>query len=76
GLSFMINEEDAPTGRPAGRLSWAGLGNSYFWIDLKNGIAGVYATQILPFVDTKSLPLFLDFETAVYQNLVEMGGAR
>jgi methyl acetate hydrolase len=76
GLSFMINEENAPTGRPAGSLSWAGLGNSYFWIDPKNGIAGVYATQILPFVDIKSLPLFLDFETAVYQNLDEVGGAR
>ncbi|MDG2285222.1 MAG: serine hydrolase [Alphaproteobacteria bacterium] len=76
GLSFMINEEGAPTGRPAGSLSWAGLGNSYFWIDPKNGIAGVYATQILPFVDIKSLPLFLDFETAVYQNLDEMGGGR
>jgi methyl acetate hydrolase len=69
GLTFMINEEDAPTGRPAGSLAWAGLANSYFWIDPKNGIAGVYATQILPFVDKKSLPLYLDFETAVYQSL-------
>ena len=75
GLSFMINERDAPTGRPAGSLSWAGLGNSYFWIDPKNGIAGVYATQILPFVDSKSLPLFLDFETAVYDALAEKGKA-
>ena len=47
-----------------------------FWIDPKNGIAGVYATQILPFVDAKSLPLFLDFETAVYQNLDEVGGTQ
>jgi len=69
GLTFMINEEDAPTGRPAGSLAWAGLGNSYYWIDPKNGLAGVYATQILPFVDTKSLPLYLDFETAVYRSL-------
>jgi methyl acetate hydrolase len=74
GLSFMINEEEAPTGRPAGSLSWAGLGNSYYWIDPKNGIAGVYATQILPFVDIKSLPLFLEFETAVYQNFDKTGG--
>jgi methyl acetate hydrolase len=71
GLSFMINEQDAPTGRPAGSLAWAGLGNSYFWIDPRNGVAGVYATQILPFVDRKSLPLFLDFETAVYNSLAE-----
>src|SRR5262249_38732257 len=31
--SFMVNEEDAPTGRPAGALGWAGLANCYFWID-------------------------------------------
>jgi methyl acetate hydrolase len=73
GLTFMINEEDAPTGRPAGSLAWAGLANSYFWIDPRNGIAGVYATQILPFVDKKSLPLYLDFETAVYRSLAEKG---
>ena len=31
---FMINEEEAPTGRSAGSLAWAGFGNTYFWIDL------------------------------------------
>lgn len=68
GLSFQINEADAPTGRSAGSLSWAGLGNSYFWIDPKKGIGGVYITQILPFADVRSLPLFLEFESAVYQH--------
>ncbi len=33
GLSFMINDEHAPTGRTAGSLAWAGLANTYFWID-------------------------------------------
>lgn len=69
GLSFMINEEDAPTGRPAGSLAWAGLANSYYWIDPKNGIGGVYMTQMIPFADQKSLPLNLEFESAVYGNL-------
>ncbi|MCG8359922.1 MAG: beta-lactamase family protein [Kiloniellales bacterium] len=69
GLTFMINDEKAPTGRPAGSLAWAGLANSYYWIDPKNGIGGAYATQILPFVDKKSLPLYFDFEKAVYDNL-------
>jgi len=69
GLSFMILEQDAPTGRPAGSLSWAGLANSFYWIDPKNGIGGVYATQIIPFADSKSLPLAESFETIVYQNL-------
>ena len=69
GLSFMINEEAAPTGRSAGSLAWAGLANSYYWIDPTNGIGGVYATQILPFADEKSLPLFLDFEKQVYDSM-------
>ena len=66
GLSFMINNEQAPTGRSAGALAWAGLANTYYWIDQKKGIGGVYATQILPFADAKSLPLFYAFESAAY----------
>ena len=69
GLTFMINTEQAPTGRTAGSLAWAGLANSYYWIDPKVGIGGVYLTQILPFADKKSLPLFLEFEKAVYRQL-------
>ncbi len=67
GLSFMINNEEAPTGRSAGSLAWAGLANTYYWIDQKKGVGGVYITQILPFVDVKSLPLFYAFESAVYR---------
>jgi CubicO group peptidase (beta-lactamase class C family) len=66
GLSFMINNEEAPTGRSAGALAWAGLANTYYWIDQKKGVGGVYITQILPFADVKSLPLFYAFESAVY----------
>ena len=66
GLSFQINAEKAPTGRPAGGLMWAGLANSYFWIDHSMGIGGVYLTQVLPFADKKSLPLYYAFESAFY----------
>jgi len=69
GLSFMINEQPAPTGRSAGSLAWAGLANTFYWIDPAKGVAGIYATQILPFADQRSLSLFLDFETAVYRSL-------
>jgi methyl acetate hydrolase len=69
GFSFMINTEEAPTGRAPGSLAWAGLANSFFWIDPKKGVGGVYLTQILPFADKKSLPLFFEFEKAVYRNL-------
>jgi CubicO group peptidase (beta-lactamase class C family) len=66
GLSFMITNAEAPTGRSAGSLAWAGLANTYFWIDPKKGMGGVYATQILPFADKKALPLFYAFEKTVY----------
>ncbi len=68
GLTFQINEVPGFTGRPAGTLMWAGLANSFFWIDRTNGIGGAYLTQILPFADDKSLRLFYDFESAVYQS--------
>ena len=67
-LTFMINDEEAPTGRPAGALAWAGLANLYFWIDRANGVGGFWATQIFPFADPTSVGGFLDFEKAVYDN--------
>ena len=66
GLSFQINTEKAPTGRPAGGLMWAGLANTYFWIDPSTGVGGVYLSQVLPFADKKSLPLYYAFESAIY----------
>ncbi|NWL77323.1 1,4-butanediol diacrylate esterase [Pseudomonas taiwanensis] len=68
-LSFMVNEQDAPTGRPAGSLAWAGLANLFYWIDRKNGIGGFWATQILPFVDPVSTNSYLEFETTAYRYL-------
>jgi methyl acetate hydrolase len=46
---------------------WAGLANSYYWLDPQNGLAGVYLTQIFPFADHQSLPLYYAFEKAVYE---------
>lgn len=65
--TFMINDEDAPTGRPAGELGWAGLANLFYWIDRKNGLGGFWATQIFPFADPASFTGYMDFETQVYQ---------
>ena len=67
--TFQVNEEETPSGRPAGSLMWAGLTNCYYWIDRKNGIGGMWGSQILPFQDVASYPGFVDFETAVYRNL-------
>jgi methyl acetate hydrolase len=67
GLSFLINPDPLPTGRSAGSLAWAGLANSYFWIDPSRDVAGVYAAQLLPFFDADAVGLFGAFESAVYE---------
>ncbi|HSX81231.1 MAG TPA: serine hydrolase domain-containing protein, partial [Candidatus Saccharimonadia bacterium] len=69
GLSFLINPERTPQGRSAGSLAWAGLANTFFWIDPIKQVTGVYLTQILPFFDHQAIELFRDYETAVYQAL-------
>jgi methyl acetate hydrolase len=71
-LTFMVNDAEAPTGRPAGSLGWAGLGNLFYWIDRRNGVAGFWAAQVLPFMDPTTLNGFLAFERAFYDSL---GGA-
>ena len=65
-LPFMINEEPAPTGRPAGAQGWAGLANLFYWVDRQNGLGGYWATQILPFGDPASFVGYMNFESATY----------
>lgn len=74
-LTFMVNDEVAPTGRPAGALGWAGLANLFFWIDRRNGFGGFWATQILPFADPESFGGYMRFETAFYNSLAERKAA-
>jgi CubicO group peptidase (beta-lactamase class C family) len=66
GLSFMINTARTPEGRSPGSLAWAGLANTYFWIDPARDIAGVILMQVLPFADPKCLQAFAGFEHGVY----------
>lgn len=69
GLGFLINTEPVPGGRPAGSLMWAGIYNTYFWIDRENDLCAVLMTQILPFYDDDVIHLLGQFETAVYSSL-------
>jgi methyl acetate hydrolase len=67
--SFMISTQPGAGGRGSGSLAWAGLGNTYFWIDPAKGIAGVILMQLLPFADQKALTLLDEFEKAIYAAL-------
>jgi methyl acetate hydrolase len=65
----MINLQAGPHGRSAGSLTWAGLYNSYFWIDPARRVAGTIMTQILPFADVRAVKLYGEFERGVYDAL-------
>ena len=68
-LGFMISTEPVPGGRSANSLAWAGLGNTYFWIDPMRGAAAVILMQLLPFADPKALSVLDGFEKAFYKSL-------
>lgn len=66
GLSFDINTEPGPAGRSAGSIAWAGLFNTYFWLDPTRRVTGTIMTQLLPFADDQVLKLFAAFEQGLY----------
>jgi hypothetical protein len=51
GDSVFLFTEDLPGLRRAGSGDWAGLCNTYFWLDRASGIAVAFLTQVLPFFD-------------------------
>jgi methyl acetate hydrolase len=69
GLSFLINTAQTPEGRSAGSLAWAGLANTYFWIDPARDVSGVILMQLLPFADRLCLEAFAGFERGIYAGL-------
>jgi CubicO group peptidase (beta-lactamase class C family) len=67
GLGGMINIDPVAGGRAAGSQTWAGLYNTYYWIDPASRIAGVIMMQILPFADRRALGVYRQFERGIYR---------
>ena len=66
GLGFHLVQEDLEGMRRAGTGDWAGLFNTYFWVDRASGLAAALFTQLLPFFDDRVIELLVGFEQAVY----------
>ena len=69
GLGFHLTQADLPGMRSRGTADWAGIFNSYYWIDRSKGIGGVLMTQVLPFFDMPVVETLMGFEMAVYQQV-------
>lgn len=71
GLGFGINTKPVEGGRSAGSLAWAGIFNTFFWIDPPRKTCAVILMQILPFSDDGAISAVEDFEHAVYAHPAE-----
>jgi methyl acetate hydrolase len=69
GFGVMIESRAKPGGRSAGSYSWAGIFNTYFWVDPEQDIAALLMLQLLPFASRSSVELLANFESAVYEDL-------
>jgi CubicO group peptidase (beta-lactamase class C family) len=69
GLIGLLQGPGTKGIRPEGSTAWAGIYNTYFWVDPKKNIAGVIMMQYLPFFDPEAVGLLGDFERAVYASL-------
>ncbi|MCH7629915.1 serine hydrolase domain-containing protein [Novosphingobium sp.] len=65
---FLVNTETGPAGRSPGSLHWAGIFNSYYWIDPARDVAGVFLSQIAPFADPGALSAFAALEAMACEN--------
>jgi CubicO group peptidase (beta-lactamase class C family) len=66
GLSFLINMGPVPGGRAAGSLTWAGVHNTFFWIDPASRITAVLMMQLLPAGDPAVQETLIGFEGTLY----------
>ncbi|KAH6971412.1 beta-lactamase [Ilyonectria sp. MPI-CAGE-AT-0026] len=69
GLGGLINLAAIPSRRGAHSLSWSGMPNCYWWIDMEKGVAGVYLSQLVPTGDQQAVKLLTEFEKFVYESL-------
>jgi methyl acetate hydrolase len=71
GLGFQLAAPTSPNAsmRSPGSMSWAGINNTFYWIDPRKQIGAVILMQMLPFYDENAIRVLQGFEERVYQNL-------
>jgi|GEM_PF-241517 len=69
GLAWAIENSEDERVRARGSAYWAGRANSYYTVDMKNGVAIVYFTQFLPFNDKESYDFYRLYENEVHSEL-------
>jgi methyl acetate hydrolase len=66
GLGFALNSKPTAAGRGANTMAWAGIFNTFFWIDREHQLSAVLMTQMLPGLEPGPAKLLEEFDRAVY----------
>jgi CubicO group peptidase (beta-lactamase class C family) len=69
GFNVLVETRARPSGRAAGSYGWAGIFNTYFWVDPAADLAAVICMQMSPFCAPACLELRDAFEVALYRQL-------
>jgi CubicO group peptidase (beta-lactamase class C family) len=71
GLGFQIAApaKQAPNMRRPGSMNWAGINNTFYWIDPQSQIGVIVMMQILPFYDDAAIKILQGVEERVYQHM-------
>ncbi len=71
GLGFQLASPMTPDleMRRPGSMSWAGINNTFFWIDPEEELGVIVLMQQLPFYDEPALGVLRGVERRVYQHL-------
>jgi len=71
GLGFQIAApaKAAANMRRPGSLNWAGINNTFYWIDPQSQLGVIVLMQILPFYDDAAIKILQGVEERVYQHV-------
>lgn len=66
GFGLLLTTREQPGRRAAGSGGWAGIDNTYFWVDPSSRFTAALYTQSLPFLDPGVVRLCEAVERALY----------
>jgi len=71
GLGFQVAApaKPAPNMRRPGSLNWAGINNTFYWIDPQSQLGVIVMMQILPFYDDAAIKILQGVEERIYQHV-------
>lgn len=69
GLAWAIDNQEKEYGRKPGTVFWAGMMNTFFYIDYKSGVTACIFTQHIPFNHPETTSLFDKFSRIIYSEI-------